>query len=150
MAHVRGHRVDQPLVSIQPQCVVAAAIIDPEVAIEAFEEVVGLRSQTDGQLVVAPHLVGQLGRASFGVVHVPLDLAQRDGRLGEPPVGELDARPRVLPALVDQPLRRPGGVLHVAVSVAVAVLVDPLQGPESRPAEPPGQLVVTGDPPVLR
>ena len=50
--------------------------------------------------------------------------------LGEVPVPVADPVVRVLPALVEEPLRRPPLVLHEPVAVAVAVLVDPLERPE--------------------
>ena len=64
-------------------------------------------------------------------------------------VGELDAVPRVPPALVAEALRRARRVLDVAVAVAVAVLVDPVERGERVVPAGAHERVVAGPAPVL-
>jgi hypothetical protein len=104
MPHVRGHRVDPLLVTVEPDRVVAAARLRPEVAVESLEQISGLRSKTAGELRVAVQVLGELGDPELRVVDVPLDLRRRDGKVRNAPIGELHAVPRVLPALVPEPL----------------------------------------------
>src|SRR5438034_964696 len=80
-----------------------------------------------GQLRVVPDLLGELGDAHLRVVGVALDLAHRHGGLGDLSVGEQHRVPGVLPGLVAKTLLGARGVLDVAVSVPVAVAVDPLE-----------------------
>ena len=66
------------------------------------------------------------------------------------PVGELDAVPRVLPALVAQALARPRLVLDVAVAVAIAVAIDPGECGRDLVPSRQNECVLTGKAPVLR
>ena len=72
---------------------------------------------------------GQLRPGPVGRVDVGLDLGKRDGRLGDRAVGEVDAVPGILPALVDQAVAGLAAVLDEPVAVGVAVGLDPLQRP---------------------
>src|SRR5919197_955134 len=58
---------------------------------------------------------------------VALHLDERNGRVGGSPRGERHAVVAVLPALVAQPLLRAPLVFDEAVTVAVAVALDPAQ-----------------------
>ena len=116
-------RVDGPLVAVERQRV-EAALGQPEVALEARPQLLGLGARAAGQRRRRPQTSrGQPRAAPLRVVGVALDLAGRDRRLGEPAVGEDDRVPGVLPALVARGpfsrLRRL--VLDVAVAVEVAV-----------------------------
>ena len=69
-----------------------------------------------------------MGRRQVGPVGVGLHLAQGDGGLGHPSVGIADPVPAVLPSLVGQSSVGTPRVLHVAVSVGITELLDPLDG----------------------
>src|SRR5207302_6899689 len=68
----------------------------------------------------------------------------------DPPVRERDAVAGVFPPLLLQALRRPGLVLDVAVTVGVAVLIDPREGGHRVLAELVDAAFVVCEPPILR
>jgi hypothetical protein len=78
VAHVRGHRVDPALVAVEPDDVVAVALVRPEVLLEPPVELAGLELEPLGELVVADDLPRELGDAALGVEDVALDLRRRD------------------------------------------------------------------------
>jgi hypothetical protein len=131
--HVRAQAVHPLLLAVEGQRE-APALRDPEVLQEPAAQRVGIRVEAVGERRVLPHLAREPGGPPFGVVDVALDLAGRDRARGDPAVPEQDRVPRVLPALVHQAgLRVARLVLDVAVAVAVAPDVDPLQrGPRVR------------------
>jgi hypothetical protein len=135
MAHVGGHRVDPALVAVQPDHVVAAALVRPEVLVEAPVQLGRFALEAPCEPGVADNLPGQLGDTELRVVDVALDLRGCDRRVRDGPVGELDTVPGVLPALVVETLGRPRLVLDVAVRIAIAVPVDP--GQRSDDVAPP-------------
>src|SRR5262249_54340967 len=104
------------------------AVLDPEVAVEAALEVGRLPLQLVRVGWVLPDLAREARTADLSVVRVALELARRARQSGQPAVAARDRAPRVLPALVLQtgllvaPL-----VGHVAVSLQVRVLVDPVE-----------------------
>ena len=100
--------------------------------------------QPIAELVVADDLSGELGGAKSRVVDVALDLRGRDRKVRDVSVGELDAVPGVLPALVSKALRRLGLVLDVAVPVPVSVPVDPVQRREDVVPAPEDEGVLAG------
>ena len=102
--HVRGHRVDPALVAVEADDVVAAALVGPEVVVEARVQLLGLALEPLGELDVGAEPPRELGDAQLRVVDVALDLGGRDRQVRDRSVGELDAVPRVLPALVAEPL----------------------------------------------
>ena len=134
MPEVRRERVDRLLVRVEPDDVIAASLVRPEVAVEAGEELLGLERETACEVGVAHHPLGELGDTQLRIVDVALDLRRCDRQVRDPPVAELDAVPRVLPALVPQALGRARAVLDVAVVVAVAEPVDPLERRPERAA----------------
>ena len=77
---------------------------------------------------MVPGRRGQPGPGLEGRVDIALHLAQRDRRLGQPPVGEVDPVEGVLPALVDQSSVGGPAILDEVVTVRVAVGDDPVQG----------------------
>src|SRR5690349_2127840 len=105
---------------------------DPEVAIESLAEGSGITLEPVGQRGVTPDVTCKASRSNARVVRISLDLASRDRPLRDRAVGEQDRIPRVLPALVDEAFGRARLVLEVAVPVAVAVPLDPFQGPQCR------------------
>jgi hypothetical protein len=104
VAHVGRHRVDRPLVAVEAEHVVPPAIVAPEHVIEPVAQDVGLPAEPVGERPVAHQPLGELGDAELGVEHVALELAGRDRQVRDPAVGELHTVPRVLPALVAEPL----------------------------------------------
>ena len=82
----------------------------------------------DRGLFVA-QLLREQSASQVGAVDVALHLAQRDGGFRQPAVGEVNAVPGVLPALVEQSVFVGALVLHETVAVAVAVVLHPFQGP---------------------
>jgi hypothetical protein len=148
VAHVRGHRVDRPLVTVERQSE-RLPLGKPEVALEPPAQHVGPPVPPRGHRLVAGG-ASERRAGPPGGVGVALHLGQGDRRLGQSPVGERHAVPRVLPTLIDQPAGRPPLVLHVAVAVGVAGPGDPLQRGVHRRQErdqvverrtPPPQLV---------
>src|SRR5262249_19816576 len=128
---VRAERVDALLLPVERERVVAAALLDPVGGVESVPQLLRLPLEPLRERGVAPHLPRELGRPPLRVVHVPLYLARRDRRRGEAAVMEALRVARVLPGLVREPARRPPLVLHEAVAVAVAKLVDPPERTQS-------------------
>ena len=93
VAHVRCHRVDLLLIGVEPDHVVAAALIRPERLVEPIGQIIGFSSEPLGQGGIAHEVFRHLRDPELGVVHVTLDLRRRDGQVGDPPVRELDAVP---------------------------------------------------------
>src|SRR5207237_8922574 len=137
-------RVDLALLAVEGEGVVTAASIDLERLVEPGLELRGLALEAVGELAVSPHLARDLGDPALRVEDVPLHLARRDRRLGEPAVGVALRVARVLPRLVLEPVRRSALVLDESVAVAVAVAVDPLERTQRRLLE------VTHASPVVR
>ena len=130
MAHVGGARVDGSLVGVEGEREVPP-VGEPEPIVELALQVRRPLVPLGSQPVVAAE--GRDRRTGEeGGIHVALHLAERDGCAGEGPVGEGDAVPRVLPALVDEPVLVESRVLHESVAVAVAVAEDPLERPIGR------------------
>ena len=148
--HVRGHGVDPALVGVEADDVVAAAVLGPEVVVEARVQLLGLALEPLGERDVGAEAPGELGDAQLRVVDVRLDLGGRDRQVRDRSVGELDAVPRVLPALVAEALARPRLVLDVAVAVTIAVLVDPGERSGDLVPSPQNERVLAGEAPVLR
>ena len=124
---VRSQRVHGLLVPVEGERVVPTARVAPECLVEARAQLLGVPLEPLGELPLAPDLARELGEPDLGVVDVALHLARRDRRLGVPPVMEELRVARVLPRLVEQPVRRAPLILDEAVPVQVAVLVDPLE-----------------------
>ena len=97
-----------PLVGVERERVVAAALLAPEGLVEALPQLVGLRLEPLGQLALAPHVARQLGQPPLRVVDVALHLAGSDRRLGQPAVVEELRVAGVLPGLVDEAALRTG------------------------------------------
>ena len=77
---------------------------------------------------VIPVLACEASASQLRVVHITLDFAGRARQFGERAVGVDDGGRRILPALVLEPAQLVAAlVLDVAVTIAVAVLVDPHQ-----------------------
>ena len=110
----------------------------------------GLALEPLGEADVGAEPPRKLGDAQFRVVDVALDLGGRDRQVRDRPVGELDAVPRVLPALVAEALPRPRLVLDVAVAVTIAVPVDPGERGGDLVPSPENERVLAGEAPVLR
>ncbi len=127
LARVRCDRVRSPAVAPDGHHVVAQIRI-PEGGLEAPPHLLGLRVEAGGQLVLAA-APGKAGHPPLGIEDVALDLRQRDRRLDRRPGPVADGVARVLPALVDEPLRRATLVGHEPVR-AGPVLVDPAEGGE--------------------
>src|SRR5581483_811154 len=127
---------------------VPAPLLEPEVFVEAPAQFGGLPAVAVAGGPVA-ELGGEMGPFDVGGVDVALHLAEGDGGLGVAAVGEADAVPRVLPALVGQPVRRAALVLDVAVAVAVTELFDPCEGAVGVREESPERVVVEPPAPGL-
>src|SRR6266446_621879 len=149
LADVGRERVDGLLVTVQGERV-EAAVREPEVVVERLLQLLGLVLELGGERVVVPDLARQACAAAARVVGVALQLAGRARQLRERPVRELDRIPRVLPALILEPaLGVATLVLDVAVTVAIAVFIDPRQRGTSVRLEPPHALAIAGEPLVL-
>ena len=132
MADVRAERVDLPLVAVERQRVVAAALLDPEGLVEAVTQLGCLALEAIGELAVTPYVTRDIDEPSFRVVHVTLHLAWSDRRLCQRAVVKALRIPRVLPGLVVEPTLGPALVLDEPVAVAVSVLVDPFEREQRR------------------
>ena len=105
-----------------------ARLLQPEVTVEVPLQLGRLGPvAVEGGRVTG--LLGEVGPGQVGAVDVGLDLAQGDGGLGHRAVGEADAVPGVLPALIDETAVGGPVVLHIAVAVHVAEALDPVEGP---------------------
>src|SRR6476660_4391935 len=132
MADVRAERVDLLLVAVEREDVEAAALLVPECLVEACAQLIGLPVEPLRKLALAPDFARELGHTAFRVVDVALGLDRRDRWVRKRPVRVALRVPRVLPRLVGEAGVVAALVLDEAVSVAVAVLVDPGQRPERR------------------
>ena len=147
---VGRHGVDLVFVAVETHGVVAAPFVDPEVPVERLAQPIRVGAQPVGEGRVGQRPVGEFGQAQLRVVRVALDLAGGDRQHRQPAVSKPHPVPGVPPTLVTQPFGRAGGVLHVAVAVPVAVVVDPAQRGERVVAQLADQVVVPGPAPVLR
>ena len=105
---------------------VAAELLRPEVALEAHAQ----RGRAPLQVFRARAVVEraqQHRRLPPRAVTVGLHLAQRDRRLGQRAVDVEDRVARILPPLIDEPVRVPAGVVDVAVAVVIGEAVDPVE-----------------------
>ena len=148
VADVRRDGVDDPPVAVDGERV-ASSILHPVVAVELRLERGRRLLEPLGEPGIVPDLPRQSRTADLRVVHIPLDLARRPRQLRVGAVREQDGVPGVLPALVFQPGFHVTLIIDVAVTVAVAVIVDPFQGGPGLQLEVPDELVVTGPPGVL-
>ena len=85
MADVRAERVDALLLAVERKRVVAAAVLDPELLVEAALQLGRLRLEPDGERIVPPDGARELGRPQLRVVDVALHLDRCDrghGRCG--------------------------------------------------------------------
>ena len=124
--HVGRKRIEGTLVAVEAHRQ-PAAILQPEVPVEALLQHSRLAAQRRDERRVAG-LLREVRACEVRRVHVALHLAERDRGLCEPPVGEARAVEGVLPALVLEPAIGGALVFHVAVAVAVAELLDPVEG----------------------
>ena len=81
VADVRAERVDAPLLAVERERVVAAAVLDPERLVEAAPQLGRLRLEPGGERIVAPDGARELGDPQLRVVDVALHLGRRDRRL---------------------------------------------------------------------
>ena len=79
---------------------------------------------------------GQPRGAVPGGVGVALNLAERDGRLGDLAIVMEDRVPRVLPPLLNQTRFAAAGVFNEAVAIDVAMFVHPLERREDVGPQP--------------
>ena len=125
MSGVRRRHPAQPPVAIERDAVRPQLLV-PERLLELRPQQLGLGPKLAGTPVEAKRGGEVRGSAARGK-HVALDLAQRDGALGEAPVGMEDRVVGVLPALLDEAGRKLPGVLDESVAVRVGRSVDPGQ-----------------------
>ncbi len=137
-----------PLVAVERERVVAAALGNPERLVESHGERRRLAVEPLREVVLPPRGARQLRETKLCVVNVALDLGRRDRRRGKAAVAEPLRVAGILPRVVLEPLRAPL-VLHEAVAVAVAVLVDPGERPEGGLAKTSCDLCVTRPAPHL-
>ena len=122
---IRGAHPALPLGAVERQGV-RGEVLAPERALEAGPELLRERTLPAAQRFI-PERQGHLRHGPPGREDVALHLAERDGPLGQPPIGVEDGVRGVLPALVAQAGGRAPGVLDEAVPVRVAVGLDPGQ-----------------------
>src|SRR5262249_36845607 len=99
----------------------------PKSPLEALLQRLRLLLQFPGPFRVSEH-GGELGRPTAGGVDVALYFTQGDGALRQAAVGMEDRIVRIFPALMHKSFGRMTEVLDKAISITVAVAVDPLQG----------------------
>src|SRR3954452_574181 len=78
MPDVRGQRIDRAFVAVEPDDVEAAALLRPEVLVEARAEHGGLAFEALCESIVEREPARQLRDAELRVVDVSLDLGGRD------------------------------------------------------------------------
>src|SRR5947209_10779818 len=127
MPNVRRDGVDFAAVTVDRERE-RLAILEPEVAIEARFQLRRLPLEALRERRVVPEGSSQAGGTDLGIVDVALDLARRPRQLRHRAVGEEDRVPGVFPALVLEPGLHVALVLDVAVAIAVAVGIDPVEG----------------------
>src|SRR5690606_34698655 len=122
---VRRERANLPLLRIEPECD-EALVVHPEVAIESLLQL----ARTPPQLEPA-RAVTRCGRQRSHELErhvvVALDLARGDRRIDLTPILVDDGVLAVLPALVPRAVARLRQILDVAVAIAIAVLLRPLE-----------------------
>src|SRR3989338_6144769 len=126
--------MELPLLPIQPKRQ-PAPVIGPELIekprLEVFRSPLTLLRH---RLIAKPQK--QLAGGVVGVVQIRLDLDQGDRGCRITPAFIQDPIIRVLPALIAEPLRRPALILDEPIAVALAILLDPAQGPPQRRLKP--------------
>ncbi|OIQ81483.1 hypothetical protein GALL_367410 [mine drainage metagenome] len=131
MPDVAGHGVDRTFVRVQRDRRVAAAlVVDPELLPESRGKVgcpyapsLGARSA---------ECLKECSAGQRGLVRVALDLAQGDRSGRESPVAPLHRVAGVLPSLVSQAPTAEVRVLQEAITIRVAVVGHPGEGPLHR------------------
>jgi hypothetical protein len=93
MPDVRGQRVDRAFVAVEPDHVEAAALLRPEVLVEAGAEQGGLVLEALRKFVPEREPVRELCDAELRVVDVSLDLGRCDRQVRDGSIGELHAVP---------------------------------------------------------
>src|SRR6059036_1110558 len=78
MPDVRGQRIDRAFVTVEPDDVEAAALLRPEVLVEACAEQGGLVFEALCEFVAEPEPARELRDAELRVVDVSLDLGGGD------------------------------------------------------------------------
>src|SRR6267142_6630678 len=97
----------------------------PEALLEALLEAARSVGERTFSHVVPEHL-RQLGSGHERGMGVTLDLAQRNGSFGKPAVRVEHRVMRILPALLNQSVRRAALILDESVLVCIAVALQPL------------------------
>src|SRR5262249_40281268 len=115
--------------------VVPATLVRPEIPVDARPQLIGFALKSRRQCFVFEQFPGDLRDPALRVIDVTLNFHRHDRQKRDAAVAELDPVPRILPALVAQPLRRFGAIFDVSVTVTITVAVDPVERSEhARPA----------------
>src|SRR5690242_9680801 len=143
MAHIRGERVDLFLVSVQGERE-KLSLFDPEIPVEPLLQISSLALEPFFEGRVAPYSPCEPGATHFGVIDVALDFARRPRKFRQTPVRMAYGVPRIFPTLVlKAAILVVSFILHIAVAIAIAVSVDPIQGHPRGELQFPDELCVS-------
>src|SRR5262249_24599831 len=127
MTDIRGQRIDLSFFSVKCQGK-ELFFRDPEVLVEFTFELGGFFLQSLGSLRIVPEFPGEAGTATLRVIDIALDFAGRDRLGSQRSIRKRNGVPRVFPTLIlESGLFVPALVLYVAVTVPIAIAIDPAQ-----------------------
>src|SRR5262245_51318213 len=118
---------------------------NPKILVEFAFELSGLFLQPFGSLRIVPEFPGEARTTTLRVIDIPLDFAGGDWLGCQSAIGKGNSVPRVFPALIlESGLFIPALVLNVAVTVPIAISIDPSQRCPGLRFEFPNQVVPSG------
>src|SRR5262249_34072215 len=107
---------------------VCGKFVTPKAIFELSKQDFGLLRQITRPRIVAKEL-GQFRRRQLGGINVALHFAQSDWPFGRRTVRVENRILRILPALMDETELRSASIFHEAVTVGIAVTINPSQSP---------------------
>src|SRR5215469_11748159 len=143
MSDIRGEGVDLSLVAVQAKRK-KFALRKPEVLIETPLQLFGLSLELLGPWHIFPNVARQTRSPYLGIIGIALQLARRSRRRRQRAIGERNRIPGVFPALVLEPFRVSAFIFDIAITVAIAVLVDPGYGSARFPFQRAHESAVSG------
>src|SRR5438094_4946600 len=123
MARVRRSHPAWLLSAIECECI-GRKFVAPKAFFKSSAQDAGLLRQIARPCIITKEFSQPSGH-QLGSVNVALHFAQRDRSLGRRAVRVENRIVRVLPTLVDKTEFRPASVFHEAVSIDIAVMVNP-------------------------
>src|SRR5690242_17476527 len=113
------------LLAVQGESV-HAEVRAPEPFLKLGPQPAGCFTQIARKLVVT-QCACQKGSFQASRIRITLHLAKRDRPVGQPSVGVEDRIVRILPALLDETMRRPSVVFDETIAIEISIAIHPFQ-----------------------